>query len=124
MLQLGMRLVERLGGAGLGIPAVQERAWDWGWHPMWGLWGAWGIGIMLMMFVFWLLVLVGFVLGLRWLVTQGKASRPDAALDRFSSAGREFCRRESFIAAAWWWWSWPSPWSCWSAPGSCCGASC
>ncbi len=81
MLQLGMRLVERLGGAGLGIPAVQERAWDWGWHPMWGLWGAWGIGIMLMMFLFWILVLVGFVLGLRWLVSQGKASRPDAALD-------------------------------------------
>ncbi|MBI4013490.1 MAG: SHOCT domain-containing protein [Candidatus Rokubacteria bacterium] len=33
------------------------------------------------MFLFWILVLVGFVLGLRWLVRQGKASRPDAALD-------------------------------------------
>lgn len=61
------------------MPAVQERAWDWGgWHPMWGAWGTWGLAMMLMMLVFWALVLVGLILGLRWLARQ---SRPDAALE-------------------------------------------
>ena len=48
---------------------------------MWGMWGAWGMGMMLFMFVFWVLVLVGLVLGIRWLATQGRESRSDAALD-------------------------------------------
>jgi putative membrane protein len=60
---------------------AQERPWGWGWHPMWGMWGAWGLGMMLFMLVFWVLVIVGLVLGLRWLVTQGRESRSDAALD-------------------------------------------
>ena len=70
---------------GLGVPVAawaQERPWGpWGWHPMWGVWGAWGIGIMLMMLVFWGLVIAGLVLGIRWLATQGRESRSDAALD-------------------------------------------
>jgi putative membrane protein len=61
---------------------AQERPYDfWGMHPMWGMWGAWGIGMMFMMLVFWGLIIVGLVLGLRWLVTQGRASRSDTALD-------------------------------------------
>jgi len=37
---------------------------------------------MLMMLVFWGVIIVGFVLGIRWVVTQGKESRPtDSALD-------------------------------------------
>jgi putative membrane protein len=63
------------------IAAAQERRYDWGWgmHPMWGVWG---IGMMLMMLVFWGVVIVGIVLAIRWLVTQGKESRPaDTALD-------------------------------------------
>jgi putative membrane protein len=61
---------------------AQERPYDfWGMHPMWGMWGAWGIGMMFMMLVFWGLIIVGLVLGLRWLVTQGRESRPDTALD-------------------------------------------
>ncbi len=36
---------------------------------------------MLMMLVFWGLIIVGLVLGLRWLVSQGRESRSDAALD-------------------------------------------
>ena len=64
------------------IPAVvwaQERPYDsWGMHPMWG---AWGIGMMFMMLVFWGLIVVGLVLGIRWLVTQGRESRSDPALD-------------------------------------------
>jgi putative membrane protein len=51
-------------------------------HPMWGIWGVWGIGMMLMMLVFWGAVMVGIVVGIRWLVTQGRGSRtPDPALD-------------------------------------------
>jgi putative membrane protein len=60
---------------------AQERPDFWGMHPMWGMWGAWGIGMMFMMLVFWGLVIVGLVLGIRWLVTQGRESRSDAALD-------------------------------------------
>ena len=43
--------------------------------------GIWGLGMMLFMLVFWALVIVGLVLGLRWLATQGRESRSDAALD-------------------------------------------
>jgi putative membrane protein len=67
----------------VGLPAAawaQERPWDWGWHPMWGMWGAWGIGMMLIMLVFWVLVIAGLVLGLRWLATQGREPRSDVAL--------------------------------------------
>jgi len=63
-----------------GTVLVQERAYDWGWgmHPMWGVWG---IGMMLIMLLFWGLVIVGVVLGIRWLVSQGKESRSDSALE-------------------------------------------
>lgn len=59
---------------------VQERPYEWGWgmHPMWGVWG---IGVMLMMLLFWGLVIVGVVLGIRWLVTQGKETRSDSAME-------------------------------------------
>lgn len=53
----------------------------WETYPMWGAWGVWGIGMMLMMLVVWGLVVVGLVLGIRWLVRTGRASSSDAALD-------------------------------------------
>jgi putative membrane protein len=70
-------------GVSIAVTAwAQERPYDfWGMHPMWGMWGAWGIGMMLFMLVFWGLIIVGLVLGLRWLVTQGRESRSDTALD-------------------------------------------
>jgi len=37
--------------------------------------------MMLFMMVFWVLVIAGLVLGIRWLVTQGRDSRSDTALD-------------------------------------------
>ncbi len=51
-------------------------------HAMWRMWGAWGIGMMLTMLVFRGVVIVGVVLAIRWLVTQGRESRAtDPALD-------------------------------------------
>lgn len=64
-----------------GTVLVQERIYDWGMHPMWGFWGAWGIGMMFFMLLFWGLVIVGIVLGIRWLINQGKDSRSDSALE-------------------------------------------
>jgi putative membrane protein len=60
---------------------AQERVYEWGWgmHPMW--WGAWGLGMMLMMLLFWVLVIVGLVAGIRWLLGQGKERRSDSALE-------------------------------------------
>jgi putative membrane protein len=62
---------------------AQERAYEWGWgmHPMWGFWGIWGVAMMLMMFVFWGVVITGFVLGIRWLARQGRESKSDPALE-------------------------------------------
>ncbi|MBI1894626.1 MAG: SHOCT domain-containing protein [Candidatus Rokubacteria bacterium] len=45
------------------------------------MWGAWGIGMMLFVLLFWGVVIAGVVLGIRWLVRQGRDSRPDSALD-------------------------------------------
>ncbi len=68
--------------SGMSIPVTawaQERPYEyWGMHSMWG---PWGIGMMLMMLVFWGLVIVALVLGIRWLVTQGREPRTDSALD-------------------------------------------
>jgi putative membrane protein len=59
---------------------AQDRYYEWRWqmHPMW--WGAWGIGMMLMMFLFWALVIIGLVVGIRWLLGRGHPSRSDSAL--------------------------------------------
>ena len=67
----------------VGISGAQERAYEWGWgpHPMWWMWGTWGFGMMLFMLVFWGLVIVGVVLGIRWLVSQGRGPRSDSALE-------------------------------------------
>jgi putative membrane protein len=56
--------------------SAQERPYDF----WWGMWGAWGFGMMLMMLVVWGLVIVGLVLGLRWLLSQGRQPRSDAAM--------------------------------------------
>jgi len=59
---------------------AQERVYEWRWemHPM--CWG-WGIGMMAMMFLFWALVIVGLIVGIRWLLGQGKATRSDSAIE-------------------------------------------
>jgi putative membrane protein len=50
-------------------------------HPGWWMWGAGGLVMMLMMLLFWGLVIAGAVLGIRWLVRQGRDERSDRALD-------------------------------------------
>ena len=67
---------------------------------MWGMWGAWSLVMTLFMQVFWGLVITGLVLGIRWLVHQGRGTRSaDAALDilRQRSAKGEI-DREEFLA--------------------------
>ena len=64
--------------------AAQERGYEWGWrmHPMGGMWGIWGIGMMFMMLVFWAVLIVGMIVAVRWLASQGKGPRStDAAFD-------------------------------------------
>jgi putative membrane protein len=53
----------------------------WGRHPMWWMWGAWGIGMMLVMLLFWGAVVVGLVVGIRWLLRRGSGQRSDSALE-------------------------------------------
>jgi putative membrane protein len=83
MEQLACRVLSVLGAVSMPVTAsAQERPYDfWGMHPMWGIWSAWGIGMMLFVLVFWGLIIVGLVLGIRWLASQGREPRSDAALD-------------------------------------------
>src|SRR5262245_33191350 len=62
------------------IATVQEGPYEWGWrmHPMWA---TWGIVMMLMMLVFWGVVIAGIIVGIRWLLGQGREPRSDRALD-------------------------------------------
>jgi len=56
-----------------------QAPYDWGWrmHPMWG----WGVGMMFMMFIFWALVIVALIVGIRWFMAQGPRMRSDSALE-------------------------------------------
>ena len=60
---------------------AQERAWEWGMHPMMFMWGAWGIGMFLMMLLFWGLVIAGIVLGARALLRVTRGEQGDRALE-------------------------------------------
>jgi putative membrane protein len=66
-----------------GATMAQERSWEWGpgMHPVPWMWGAGGLLMMLMMVVFWGVVIAAIVIGLRWLVSQGRQQQPDRALD-------------------------------------------
>jgi putative membrane protein len=62
---------------------IQERlyGWEWSMHPMWGLWGAWGLAMFVIMLLFWAIVIIGLVLGIRRLLRLGEAPPTDTALD-------------------------------------------
>ena len=63
------------------LALAQERPYGWGWgmHPW--MWGAWGIGMMFMMLLFWVLVIVGLIVGIRWLLGQRREPQGDSALE-------------------------------------------
>ena len=81
------RKVVAAGSAACGLAPVtalaQERTWDWQWstHPMMFMWGAGGLVMMLMMLVFWALIIAGVVIGLRWLIGQGRVGGRDEAME-------------------------------------------
>ncbi len=60
---------------------AQGRMYEWHWemHPMWA-WG-WGLGMMAMMFLFWACIIIGLVVGIRWLFGRGREVRSDSALE-------------------------------------------
>ena len=83
-----MHATSLLSGLALGIfaPSLahgQERTLEWqgGMHPMMFMWGAGGLVMMVMMLVFWGLVIAGLIVGLRWLVGQGRPAQRDEALE-------------------------------------------
>lgn len=102
--EVAMKRIAVWGLSVLGAPSLvcgQARSWEgWEMHPMWGMWGAWGVLMMVFMFVFWGLVIVGLVLGIRWLVRQDRGARsPDAALDVLRQRyARGEIDREEFLA--------------------------
>jgi putative membrane protein len=59
---------------------AQDRFYEWHWemHPMWS--GAMGIGMLVAMLLFWVLVIVGFVVGLRWLLGKRRSPQSNSAL--------------------------------------------
>jgi uncharacterized membrane protein len=54
-------------------PADVEDWGPWGMHMMWG---SWSLGMMIMMFLFWAVIIVGIVFLIRWLVTAGHTRQP------------------------------------------------
>ena len=71
---------------------------DGSFHPMWWMWGAGGIVMMLFMLLFWGLVIAGLVVGIRWLVTQGRASGDSAMQILRERYARGDISREEFEA--------------------------
>ncbi len=82
MIPVGERLIGVFTDWGTpGTAVAQGPGYEWGWWGMHPMWGMWGIGMMVMMLIFWGVVIAGIVLGIRWLVTQGRESRTDNALE-------------------------------------------
>ena len=63
-----------------GILLAQDRMYEWHWemHPMW--WWGWGLGMMSMMLLFWALVIIGLIIGIRSLLGKGREERSDSAV--------------------------------------------
>jgi putative membrane protein len=80
-------------------PAGAQGRWGDGWdsHPFGMIWGLWGLGMMLGMLVFWGLVVVALVLGIRWLLRQGPG-RDDAMRVLRERYARGEIDREEYMA--------------------------
>ena len=55
-----------------GAPLAREQVYELGWHPMYWMWGwsVWGFGMTFGMLLFWFLMVMGLVLGIRWLLSR------------------------------------------------------
>ena len=64
------------------LPMLQDRVTEWRWemHPVWWMWDAGGLIMMALVLLFWILVIVGLVIGLRWFLSQGRPITSDMAL--------------------------------------------
>jgi putative membrane protein len=64
------------------LPFMQERSYGWTWemHPMWFMWGVGGIVMMLGMLLFWAVIITAIVVGIRWLVGNGRGEQSDPAM--------------------------------------------
>jgi putative membrane protein len=79
MKRVSYLLVPLVGWLAPAAVLPQERFYEWHWemHPMW--W-SWGLAMMAMMFLFWALVIIGLIVGIRWLLGKGREEKSDAAL--------------------------------------------
>jgi putative membrane protein len=50
------------------------------------MWGSWGVGMMLLMFLFWVAMIVAILVAICWLVTAGRHGRGGAATRDTDSA--------------------------------------
>ena len=60
---------------------------DW-WAEQWGAWGWVGLALMIIfMIAFWILVIAGIVMLVRWIVRQGRNSGADRGFDAGRGSG-------------------------------------
>jgi putative membrane protein len=83
MNRRGIATVSALGVFEPAWALAQDRTWEWQWsgHPMMFFWSAGGLVMMLMILVFWGLIIAGLVVGLRWLIGQGRVGVRDEAME-------------------------------------------
>ena len=74
------------------ITAQAPYEWGWRMHPMWG-WG-WGIGMMAMMLLFWGVIVLACITGIRWFVNQTKQSKQPPADSAMEILRERFARGE------------------------------
>ena len=65
---------------------AQGRMYEWHWemHPIW--WWGWGLGMMAMMLLFWTIVIIGLVIGIRRLLGKEKGEKSDQASRSYVNA--------------------------------------
>ena len=74
-LILGMGL---LGDASSLYAQVRFYQWHWEVHPLWA--GVWAVVTIVLILLFWVIVLIGFVVGVRWLFRRRPPTGSDSAL--------------------------------------------
>lgn len=57
---------------------VRFYQWHWEMHPLWA--GVWAVVTIVIILLFWVIVLIGFVVGVRWLLGRRRPRGSDSAL--------------------------------------------